>query len=60
MVNNSTFYCRHGFHPCSGKIPHAEEQLSLCATTFEPVLESRGAATAEAVTPRASLYNKKP
>ena len=24
--------------PCSGDIPHAEEQLSLCATTTEPVL----------------------
>ena len=27
-----------GFEPCSGKIPHAAEQLSPCATTTEPVL----------------------
>ena len=26
------------FGPWSGKIPNAEEQLSLCATTIEPVL----------------------
>ena len=29
---------RHGFEPWSGKIPHAVEQLSLCATTTEPAL----------------------
>ena len=29
---------RHGFEPWSGKIPHAAEQLSPCATTTEPVL----------------------
>ena len=28
----------HGFKPWSGKIPHAAEQLSPCATTTEPVL----------------------
>ena len=28
----------HRFKPWSGKIPHAAEQLSLCATTTEPVL----------------------
>ena len=28
----------HGFDPWSRKIPHAVEQLSLCATTAEPVL----------------------
>ena len=27
-----------GFEPWSGKIPHAAEQLSPCATTTEPVL----------------------
>ena len=27
----------HGFKPWSGKIPHAAEQLSPCATTTEPV-----------------------
>ncbi|XP_073657573.1 serologically defined colon cancer antigen 8 isoform X3 [Tursiops truncatus] len=29
---------RHGFDPWSGKIPHAVEQLSPCATTTEPAL----------------------
>ena len=28
---------RHGFEPWSGKIPHAAEQLSPCATTTEPM-----------------------
>ena len=28
----------HGFKPWSGKIPHAAEQLSPCATTAEPAL----------------------
>ena len=28
----------HGFEPWSGKIPHAAEQLSPCATTTELVL----------------------
>ena len=27
----------HRFEPWSRKIPHATEQLSLCATTTEPV-----------------------
>ena len=45
----STFQCRrHGFNPGSGKIPHAMEQLSPCATTVEPVLQSLRAATTEA------------
>ena len=35
----SACHCRgHGFDPWSGKIPHAAEQLSLCATTTEPLL----------------------
>ena len=35
----STCQCRgHGFEPWSGKIPHAAEQLSPCATTTEPAL----------------------
>ena len=35
---DSTCQCRrHGFDPWSGKIPHAAEQLSLCATITEPV-----------------------
>ena len=29
-----------GFNPWSGKIPHAEEQLSPCATSTEPVIWS--------------------
>ena len=28
-------YSGHGFEPWSGKIPHAMEQLSPCATTTE-------------------------
>ena len=28
----------HRFEPWSGRIPHATEQLSLCATTTEPAL----------------------
>ena len=28
----------HGFKPWSGKVPHAMEQLSPCATTTEPAL----------------------
>ena len=28
----------YGFEPWAGKIPHATEQLSPCATTTEPVL----------------------
>ena len=28
----------NGFEPWSGKIPHAAEQLSSCATITEPVL----------------------
>ena len=39
-----------GFNPWSRKIAHVMEQLSLCATTTEPVLQSLGAATAEART----------
>ena len=34
----SACQCRgHRFEPWSGKIPHATEQLSPCATTTEPV-----------------------
>ena len=43
----------HGFEPWSGKIPHAAEQLSPCATTTEPALQSPRATTTEARTPRA-------
>ena len=35
----STCQCkRYGCNPWSGKIPHASEQLSLCATTIKPML----------------------
>ena len=41
--------CRaHGFDHWSGKIPHAVEQLSLCAATTERVLQSPRSATREA------------
>ena len=44
----STCQCRgHGFEPWSGKIPHAVEQLSPCATTTEPALWSPRATTTE-------------
>ena len=44
-----------------GKIPHAAEQLSLCATTTEPVLKSLQATTTEARVPRArALQQEKP
>ena len=43
----------HGFNLWSGKTPHAMKQLIPCATTAEPVLQSPGAATTEARTPRA-------
>ena len=34
----SACQCRgHRLEPWSGKIPHAEEQLSLCATTTKPM-----------------------
>ena len=45
----STWQCRrHGFHSWSGKTPRTLEQLSLCATTTEPVLRNPGATTPEA------------
>ena len=48
----STWKCRrHGFDPWSGKIPHPTKQLSPCATTIQPVLQSPGAAATEACAP---------
>ena len=38
---------RRGFNPWSGKIPHATEELSPCATATEPVLYSLGATATE-------------
>ena len=38
-VEEPTCQCRrHGFHPWSGKTPHAAEQLSPCTTIIEPAL----------------------
>ena len=42
----------HGFHPCSGKIPHASERLGPHAPTIEPAPSSRGAATTETQAPQ--------
>ena len=38
VVKNPPANAGHGFDPCSGKIPHAAEQLSPYATTTEPAL----------------------
>ena len=44
----STYQCRgHRLDPWSGKIPHAKEELSRCATATKPVPWSPGAATTE-------------
>ena len=57
-LNSSNWWCSGkgsmyqyrgpGFDPWSRKIPHAMEQLSQITATFEPVLQSSGAATTEA------------
>ena len=52
---------RHGFNPWSRKIPHATEQLSLCATTIEPVLLNPLNESTEARCPRAhAMQGEKP
>ena len=52
---------RHGFDPWSRKTPHTVGQLSLGATTTEPVLQNPGAATTEPTAPRAcALQQRKP
>ena len=51
---------RHRFNPRSGKIPHAPEQLSLCALISEPVLQGPGDETTEARTPTACASQEKP
>ena len=44
----SACHCkRHRFDTWVRKIPHAAEQLNLCATTTDPVLQSLGATTTE-------------
>ena len=49
----STCQCRrHGFDLWSRKIPRAAEQLSLCATTIEPVLWNPGSMTTKAQAPQ--------
>ena len=59
-------YRRQGFSLWSGKIPHALEQISPCATTIEPVfygleaeLLSTCSATTEPMLPRASAPQEK-
>ena len=48
--------CRkHGFYPWVENIPHAREQLSLCATTVKLVPDRRCSATKQATTMR-GLY----
>ena len=52
---------RRGFDPWSGRIPHALGQLSLCATTPEPVPYSPGAAAMKSACPRAQApWQEKP
>ena len=52
---------RHRFNLWSGKIPQAEEQLSLRATAIEPVLYSPPTAATETCAPRAhALQWEKP
>ena len=51
-LSGKEFTCqcrRHGSDPWSRKIPHATEQLSPCATTTEPVLQSLGTASGACV-----------
>ena len=50
---------RRGFDSWAEKIPHAVEQLSLCATITEPVLQSPGAAAAEPTWPRTHAPQQK-
>jgi len=38
IVKNMPCNIEYQFDPCSGKIPHAAEQLSPCNTTTEPAL----------------------
>ena len=50
----SACQCRgNGFSFQSGRIPHAPEQLRPCATTPEPMLQSRCASTTKACSPGA-------
>ena len=49
-LSGKEFTCRcrrHGFNPWSRKLPHAAEQLCLCTSTIEPVLQSPEATSTE-------------
>ena len=46
---------RQGFHPCWGSIPHAGEQLSLCAAATEVRTPEPCPATRDAAAPGAQL-----
>ena len=52
-VNKNLPANANGSIPGSRKIPHAVDQLNLCATSTEPLLSSPQAATPEAHLPRA-------
>ena len=43
---------KHGFYPWVEKIPHTRQQLSLCATTIELVLDRPCSATKQATAMR--------
>ena len=62
-LSGKEFACqcrRHGFNLWSGKIPHAEGQLSPCATNIEPVFQSWGASTTEPTFSRSHATQEKP
>ena len=61
-LSGKEFTCqckRYRFHPWAGKIPHATEQPSLCATTVSPVLEP-GSQNYRALRPKARAPQEKP
>ena len=61
-LSGKEFTCqckRYRFHPWAGKIPHATEQPSLCATTVSPVLEP-GTQNYRAMRPKARAPQEKP
>ena len=52
MIKNPPANARDtGSVPGPGRLPQAEEKLSLCTRTTEPVLQSPGAAATEASVP---------
>ena len=48
-----------GFHPWSGTIPQAVEQLGPCATTTEPVLQRPGGRRLKPTQPESMLCNER-